>query len=467
MDVLPEDRPRLVQGQYVAAVGNYSLYYNPMGYGGVTLVGPVSRTLLSLCDGARTVAEILAQNVGPPSDVLSGIRALANSEVVSLSERFTRALHDGVQRTTGISCWLHLTNRCNLACTYCYIHKSSGGMSIETGRLAIDRVIQTCRAHSIPSVNIKFAGGEPLLRYGLVRKLVDHARRNCGDVKVTFSLLTNGTLITQEVADYLKTHDISVGLSLDGVGSANDQCRHAADGQGSFQRIVEGLSMLARSGIRPSISTTVSQSNHKHLRDLTEFLVGGEYRFRFSLERDCASGWPGLVGHSEALIQSLHGCYDYVEANLPKRDFTRVHTLGDVNFKRPARIACGAGSSYFAIGHDRKIGACQMGLSEPFSTLDPHVDLLTEVRTANPELCGSQASDYPHCQDCTWRKSCAGGCPLQTRAAFGRLDRPSPYCRVYKEILPRILRIRAAQMVRDSEGTSLSDCHPATAQGGV
>jgi hypothetical protein len=49
------------------------------------------------------------------------------------------------------------------------------------------------------------------------------------------------------------------------------------------------------------------------------------------------------------------------------------------------------------------------------------------------------------------RGSCAGGCPLQTKATYGRLDKYSPYCEVYKAVIPRILTIKGLQMIRDYE----------------
>jgi len=136
---------------------------------------------------------------------------------------------------------------------------------------------------------------------------------------------------------------------------------------------------------------------------------------------------------------------------LPNDDFTKIHKFGDVSFKKPARKACGAASNLVSIGHDGKIGVCGLGLSNPFSTLDESNDLLLQTSKYNQLLTNYIASDYDSCHTCVWRKSCAGGCPLQTKAAFGRYDKQSPYCEVYKAILPRVLRIKELQMIRDSK----------------
>lgn len=451
MEIRNQDRPVLAGGQYTDKIGDHQLYYNPLGYGGVTVVDSQSRGLLRLCDGKRTVEEIVRLDKREFKEVKAEIVTLANREVLTVSDQFTRDLHSLFRSKGGISCWLHLTNSCNLACSYCYIHKSPGDMSLETGKLAIDRMLQSCLNHDIYTMNIKFSGGEPLLRFGLLKELVEYSKRVCGDINVTYTILTNAVLVTQEIADYLVNNKIGVGVSLDGVGAVNDVCRYDKQGRGSFERVVAGLEILKVSGKRPSIMTTVSHSNYQHLEELTAFLIDGQYRFRFSLERDSTTGWPELLSHDLMLIEALHRCYDYIEANIPDEDFTSLHTFGDVGFSRPAARSCGAGKNFFAIGHNGELGACGMGLAEPFSTLEAGEDLLDNIRSCNQELATSRASDYPRCIGCVWRRSCAGGCPLQTKATYGRHDRPSPYCEVYRSTLPRVLRIKALQMIRNSK----------------
>lgn len=451
MELTLQDRPMIFSGQYVDTIEKCKLYYNPLGHGGVTIVDMESQKLLSLCDATHTIEQIIQLDGRSKDVVIDEINTLALREVIGISEQFTQNIHDHLKSTGEISCWMHLTNNCNLACSYCYIHKSPGNMSIETAQQTIDRLIQSCRIHNIKKINIKLAGGEPLLRFDLIQYLVDYAQKVSNEIKITFTLLTNGTLITEQIANYLKCHSIGVGVSLDGIGPINDICRYDKKGCGSYSRVVYGLNILKELGITPSIMTTVSTSNYRDLLDLTKFVLDGEYRFRFSLERDCESGWPKLLDCKSELIESLHKCYDYIEGHLPKKDFTNLHTFGDVSFKRPAKKSCGAGSNFFSIGHDGKLGVCGLGLVKPFSTIEVCDDVLGHTRINNPELATNLASNYPVCNNCYWRKSCAGGCPLQTKSTYSRYDRPSPYCEVYKKILPRVLRIKGIQMIRGLE----------------
>jgi uncharacterized protein len=322
-------------------------------------------------------------------------------------------------------------------------------MKLSTGKLVIDKMVQTCKLHGVNDASIKFAGGEPLTRFSLLKQLVSYSKRACGDVRIGYVLLTNGTTITPVKAEYIATHNINVAVSLDGVGEANDLNRYYKRGGGSYLNVIKGLEELDKAGIKPSIMTTVSSSNMPHLVRLTELMLDKGYRFRFSLERDTDSGNPSLLGKIPELIEVLHSCYDLIEQELPDKDFTSMHRFGDTNFNKPVNKACGAGSNFFAVGYDGQVGTCGIGLSSPFTSIFDMGDLIEDINTGNPVLSKHKASDYDKCSVCVWRKSCAGSCPMQTISTYGRIDHSSPYCEVYRQILPRVLRIKALQMIRD------------------
>ena len=450
MSISIHDKPVLVTGIYTDVVEDHTLYYNPMGYGGVTVVDEASQALLNQCDGNSTVGQIVRADERSSDVVIQELELLGEREVISITEEFTRCLRAKIPRTRSLGVWLHLTNSCNLACSYCYIYKSPGGMSEEIGRLVIDKMLQTCTANGVKHLNIKLAGGEPLLRFELMQHLFDYAEQKRGDVRVSYLVLTNGTTVTKTKADYIASRDFRVAVSLDGVGAANDVNRYDSRGRGSYERVIRGLGILRSAGISPSIMTTVTSDNIPHLVELTDFLLDEEYRFRFSLERDTSLGKPGLLDHIPQLIDTLHQCYDLVERRLPVTDFTQLHKFGDTAFNRPTTRACAAGSSFFATGHDGKLGVCGLGLSDPFASITDEGDLLGNIKLGNPTLVKHDVRDIPSCSECVWRSSCSGACPLQTISTYGHVGHSSPYCEVYKAILPRVLRIKAFQMIRDN-----------------
>ncbi|MCK4510545.1 radical SAM protein, partial [bacterium] len=132
---------------------------------------------------------------------------------------------------------LILTTRCNLGCDYCYQRvRRPRTMEWSTAGAAADLAL------SLPGrgTELTFYGGEPLLEFELLRRVVEHTE--CvrdPDEKVKYWVVTNGTLITDEVADFFAEHDFKVVLSFDGVREAQDH-----RGEGTFDTLDRVLDSL-------------------------------------------------------------------------------------------------------------------------------------------------------------------------------------------------------------------------------
>jgi uncharacterized protein len=448
MELTLRDVPKFIERQYTDDNEGFRLYYNPLGYGGITIADKKTQYLVQLCDGVHTIEDMAKITNEPIPILLAKLTNLANHEVIKVSDLFTQTIHDSKKSNDTISCWIHLTNCCNLSCSYCYVDKAPKYMSLETCNMAIDKIIQSCKRHNIKKINIKFAGGEPLLRFKILQKVIEHANRAQGSINISYTLLTNATLITKDIALYLKDNNIKTVVSLDGVGAANDVCRHDIRGNGSFDAIVNSLNILECHNVDFSITTTITSQNFAELVELTKFLLEKKYKFAFTLERNFKTGRPILLTYKNELIDALNLCYDYIESNLPATDITSLHTFSNIKFDKPHPRVCNAGNTFFAIDHSHNLGICGPGLARPFSKLNPAADLLDHIRSHNQEMIVSRATDYPTCDDCIWSTSCAGGCPLQSMAAYGSYEHPSLYCKVFKAIIPRILHIKSLQVSR-------------------
>lgn len=116
---------------------------------------------------------------------------------------------------------LKLTGTCNIDCDYCYDYDAE--------RFRAQQSLGTIQTTLAPllergePLSIAFHGGEPLLRFGLIRQVVQWLEPH--RARVGFSLQTNGTRFTPEILDFLEQHDFSVGLSLDGLDEASNALR--------------------------------------------------------------------------------------------------------------------------------------------------------------------------------------------------------------------------------------------------
>lgn len=158
---------------------------------------------------------------------------------------------------------LRLTDRCNLACRYCYA--TYGGickadMPFETAKAAIALFAQPGG-----KLKIQFTGGEPLLCAGLMQQIFQHVKSE--GIQTAFSIQTNGTLLTRETCAVLREMRCAVGVSLDGIGEAN-ALRVYQDGSPSLDDALAGVRALADAGMRCNLNAVVSRANQNFLGGL-------------------------------------------------------------------------------------------------------------------------------------------------------------------------------------------------------
>lgn len=143
---------------------------------------------------------------------------------------------------------LGITEQCNLRCTYCcysgnYVNNRTHSTKyMESGDIVsifdfIDKM-----SHN-REIRISFYGGEPMIKYTLIQYAVDLGYKKWGD-NVTFSISTNGVLLTPTVIDWLVVNNIELAISIDGAEGYHDKHRIDKRGNGSFSRIRSALAYL-------------------------------------------------------------------------------------------------------------------------------------------------------------------------------------------------------------------------------
>ena len=157
--------------------------------------------------------------------------------------------------------------RCNLRCIHCYAQsgreESADLLTTEQAKAMID----SCAEFGCPVM--LFSGGEPLLREDLF-DLVRHARER--GMGVTLS--TNGTLITSEAAEALKSSRVNyVGVSLDGMEKTHDRFRRV---QGSWKKALEGIENCKKAGLRTGLRITLTRYNFQEVGEIFDLLVEAE-----------------------------------------------------------------------------------------------------------------------------------------------------------------------------------------------
>ncbi|MGL5714069.1 MAG: radical SAM protein [Paraclostridium sp.] len=167
---------------------------------------------------------------------------------------------------------LEVTEKCNLRCKYCIYNENYDGyrefgkidMDFSIAEKAIDFLINHSKEND--NLHIGFYGGEPLIKFDLIKKCIEYAKDKIDNSKLSFAITTNATLLTKEISDYITDlNKIYVTVSLDGPKDINDSYRVYPNSEGSFEDTIKGIENLVNSceskGINPeevlSINTVI------------------------------------------------------------------------------------------------------------------------------------------------------------------------------------------------------------------
>jgi uncharacterized protein len=355
-----------------------------------------------------------------------------------------------VETSEVLAAWLHLTSACQLACDYCYRPRSGGEMSAKVGRLAVDAIFRSALTHGFTTVKVKYAGGEPTLRFPLLIALHRHAADQAAryGLELDGVVISNGVDLTPQMIETMQGLNIRLALSLDGVGHYHDSQRHFAHGRGSFEAVSRTIDRALSAGLVPDISITVTGRNADGLPELMAWVLerGLPFSLNFYRENDQSASQTDLRLEEERIIEGMLAAYKVIEEKLPERCL--LASLADrANLATPHLRTCSVGHSYLVIDHQGRVAKCQMDIANTVTTIhDP--DPLARVRESNDGICNLPVDDRAECRNCQWHYWCAGGCPLQAYRATGRYDAKSPNCAIYRALYPEVIRLEGLRLLK-------------------
>jgi len=138
---------------------------------------------------------------------------------------------------------LNVAHDCNLRCKYCFASTGDFGggrklMPFEVGKAALDFIVKN--SGSRHNLEVDFFGGEPLMNFDVVKRLVEYGRKLEKEYNkhFRFTITTNGVLLDDEKIDFINREMKNVVLSIDGRREVNDKMRPHADGRGSYDEII-------------------------------------------------------------------------------------------------------------------------------------------------------------------------------------------------------------------------------------
>ncbi len=288
-------------------------------------------------------------------------------------------------RSTTLTAWLHTTNRCNLRCSYCYVTHDDQEMSFDTGQKCLDAIFRSALRHHYKHVKLKYSGGEPLFRFPLILKLHRYAQQKASEHGISLDgvILSNGTLLNEEMLDTIRSMGMRLMISLDGLGEYHDKQRLYANGNGSSADVLRAIELALECDVVPDISISVSEHNIAGLSELLDWLLARDLPFSLNFQRESVHSKHQTPNTKhQTLLPGLLAAYKVIEKNLPRCSL--LTSLADrANLGMPHLRTCSGGQSYLVFDTQGRISKCQMQMDTPVTTADADAPL-SAIRE-NPE----------------------------------------------------------------------------------
>ncbi|MEG1773550.1 MAG: thioether cross-link-forming SCIFF peptide maturase, partial [Oscillospiraceae bacterium] len=363
---------------------------------------------------------------------------------------------------------LHIAHDCNMRCEYCFAstgdyHSDSGRtlMSEEIGIKAIDYLLEkSCGRHNL---EVDFFGGEPLMNFEVVKKIIAYARSKEKefDKLFRFTITTNGVLLTDDKIEVMNREMSNVVLSLDGRRAINDRMRHRVDGTSCYDAIVPRFQKLVRErGDKPYY---VRGTFTKYNLDFTEDVLAiHELGFdQLSVEpvvSDASMPYALTEKDLPVIFSEYEKLADILIDRARNGDwFNFFHYMIDLD-QGPCAIkrlrGCGCGNEYVAVTPDGDVYPCHQFVGHEEwkmgSVLDGSLDLAIKQQFARATVYGKES-----CRDCWAKFYCSGGCNANGMLYNGDILKPHAMsCETEKKRVECALYIKAATMAGQEESAS-------------
>lgn len=331
--------------------------------------------------------------------------------------------------------YVYMTKGCNLACRHCWLSpefklggETGGHLDLALFKVAVEQAIP------LGLNNVKLTGGEPLLHPNFI-DYVDYLT----EMNLGVTIETNGTLLTEDLAKYLKD-ETSVGfisVSLDGAKpETHDSFRGV---KGSYQKAINAIQYLADVGFRPQVIMSVHAGNVNEIEEEVRLVEGlGAGSVKFNLVQVAGRGELMKKRHEILDIDQLIRIGNHVENELQKSVSIPLYYSWPMAFHSLKRLRDGSSGNcsiftILGILAGGELAMCGIGLAIPELVYGQiGEDKLADVWVNNPML-KNLREVVPHqlegvCGNCLFKHQCLGACVADNYHQAQRLTAPFWFC---------------------------------------
>jgi len=313
---------------------------------------------------------------------------------------------------------------CNFACRYCYFYNPENPIIPQKNlteteiKTILDKIHDyTVKFNLKKKIKIIFVGsGEPLLSWKEISLAIEEFRNEGKHDKVKFYMVTNGSLLSDEIIKKMKKLALIPSVSLDGPAMIHDKNRFFSNGNPTFDAVMKGIKILRRNNIRIIINPTITRELIDNIDIFFKFI--GKERFDkviFGRMIDVPSFYPPISYDNYykilEVIYNLQRKYNLKDIEIGNIEAFRKAVKGE-----PERVCtligsgCGAGTSNL-IYLQREVYPCGRMFNDKnwlLGEFDQDLEFFQEKMMKKLEKYEIE------CKDCDLRKVCVRDCILDT-----------------------------------------------------
>lgn len=316
----------------------------------------------------------------------------------------------------------------------------------------LNLVKEYCAQNNLTSFSFVFHGGEPLLApQELFAYFIDRSKLILKDINISFYLQTNGVLVDQKWCDFFDMNDIRVGFSLDGDELTNDKNRVFHSGEGSYQKVLEGIKVFLKKFNRVGVISVIDLESNP-VESYESLVENGITKWNLLLPDFTHENLPfdkiNNIG-SIKLGEWLLTLFEHWNS-LPIDN--RLHIDLFVNISNLILGRTKAGNDHLGTVENNTLVIETNGSIEstdPLRTCEPNITneginvfnnfLSDAFNTKLVKLYFESHLNLPSiCQNCDLRKICGGGYIVHRYSKENNFNNPSIYCNDLKAIIYRI-----------------------------
>jgi uncharacterized protein len=295
-------------------------------------------------------------------------------------------------------------------------------MSFETASKSLDFFSNQIRRNSLrfnEKKSIIFYGGEPLINVSVLRYILDKIREyqelSYLPENLDLSIITNGSLITEEIVRLLKHHKVSISISVDGGEFSTNANRRFVNLQPTYEYIKRGIDICKQHYLPVSLSVTLSEESLANPEKLMEALLSEHCvdSLGFNMLYTDSHYNVGKDYDSLASAFIIDAFKVFRQKNIAEDRILRkvdAFTKSEVYF-----FDCAAtGGNQIIIAPDGAIGICHGFLNSRdfFITDVDDVSFDPAISSTFLEWNKRTPINMTECQECPALGICGGGCPM-------------------------------------------------------